>query len=255
MPVSAGLLAAAPSLIQTGAGIVQSIFGGSGARKAQRELEQTQTPFYNPNKGIQDYYQEALNRYSASPYASQMYQQAQNMIAQSMATGINALQDRRSALSGIGALVGQGQQAGAQAGVQAEQMRRQDFGTLGRAAEMKAQDDRTAFQYNQLLPYEKRMSILGAKAGGANKMLSAGMQNIFGGLSGAGEILGSRYQYGNNGSGGGGGPYASSIDVGLANTAGRMGSPASDIPWINPGGPSVAADYPSINPNTVPLIH
>jgi hypothetical protein len=51
------------------------------------------------------------------------------------------------------------------------------------------------------------MSILGAKASGANRMLSAGMQNVFGGLSGASQLASSGLQQGLFGSSSGRQPY------------------------------------------------
>lgn len=215
-------------------GLAQTVIGGINAHSAQKKIENTPTPAYTPNKGIHDYYQEALNRYQTSPYASMMYQQAQNRIAQSQAAGINALQDRRSAIGGIGAIVGQGERALGQAGVQAEAGRRQDFSTLGRAAEMQSNDDQTAFQYNQLLPYQKRMSLLGAKAAGGNSMMNAGMQNIFGGISSAAELGAfSRRPVTPE-------PYAT-YNPARANTGGAYQSPGDQNPYINPYSSSVMA--------------
>lgn len=207
-------------------GLGQAVIGGINAHNAQKKLENTPTPTYTPSKSINDYYQEALNRYSASPYASMMYQNAQNRIAQSQAAGINALQDRRSGLAGIGAIVGQGQNALNQAGAQAEQMRRQDFSMLGRAAGMKASDDQTAFQYNQLLPYQKRMSIFGAKASAGNQMMNSGLQNMFGGISSAAE-LGSLKSVGATPANPSIAPYEYTPQA--ANTLGASASPANDF--------------------------
>lgn len=233
---------AAVSIGTAGVGLAQTVIGGINAHNAQKKIENTPTPFYQPNKGINDYYQEALNRYSTSPYASMMYQQAQNRIAQSQASGINSLQDRRSALGGIGAIVGQGDRALNQAGEQAEQMRRQDFSTLGRAAEMKAGDDQTAFQYNKLLPYQKRMSVLGAKAAGGNQMMNAGMQNMFSGIGSAAQLGAFK---GGGGSSAASEPYAT-FSPGLADTGG-MGyqSPASGTTYISSGMPSIINPYSS----------
>lgn len=230
MPVTSALLSAAPAMMKTGAGLAQTIIGGIGAHRAQKQLENLQTPFYQPNKGIQDYYQESLNKYYTSPYASQMYQQAQKNINERMATGISALQDRRSALAGIPAIVEAGNRGGTQALVAAEGQRNKDFQTLGTATNMLAGDQRLQYQYNQLMPYQKRLSILGAKAAAANQMLSAGMQNLFGGASQGGQIAGS--MIGQGGAGGGGASYASL--PGLADTGGGVPSPAAGVGFIDP---------------------
>jgi len=223
-------------------GLGTSIWGGIKAHKAQKKLENTPTPTYTPSKGINDYYQEALNRYSASPYASIMYQNAQNRIAQSQAGGINALQDRRAGIGGVGAIVGQGDRALGQAAAQAEQVRNQDFSMLGRAAGMQAGENQTGFQYNQLLPYQKRMSIFGAQASAGNQMMNAGLQNVYGGVSAMGEMGAFK--------GGGGGavnqqPYAT-YTPGLAST-GNMSyqSPGANTPYISSGLPTVIDPYSS----------
>jgi hypothetical protein len=216
------------------------VYGGIKAHNAQKKLENTPTPTYTPSKSINDYYQESLNRYSASPYASMMYQNAQNRIAQSQAGGINALQDRRSGIGGIGAVVGQGERALGQAGSQAEQVRQQDFSMLGRAAGMQSGENQTGFQYNQLLPYQKRMSIFGAQASAGNQMMNAGLQNAYGGFSSAAEMgafKGSQTSVNVK-------PYAT-YDPSLANTGGGYQSPASQTPYIDSGLPTVIDPYSS----------
>lgn len=222
-------------------GLGTAIWGGIKSHNAQKKLENTQTPSYTPSKSINDYYQEALNRYSESPYASMMYQNAQNRIAQSQAGGISALQDRRSALGGVGAVVGQGQRSLDQAAVQAEQMRRQDFSMLGRAAGMQTGDAQTAFQYNQVLPYQKRMSIFGAQASAGNQMMNSGLQNMYGGITAAAEMG----AFKSNPSSVNPQPYAT-YTPGMADLgAGGYASPASQSPYISSGLPTVIDPYSS----------
>lgn len=217
-------------------GLGTAVYGGIKAHNAQKKLENTPTPTYTPSKSINDYYQEALNRYSASPYASMMYQNAQNRIAQSQAGGINALQDRRSGIGGIGAIVGQGERALGQAGAQAEQVGMQNFSMLGRAAGMQSGENQTGFQYNQLLPYQKRMSIFGAQASAGNQMMNAGLQNAYGGLTSAAEMgafKGNETPVNVK-------PYAT-YDPALANTGGGYQSPGQGISYIDPNSSSVMA--------------
>lgn len=173
----------APAAIQGGIGIAQGIAGFFGAKSAQKKLEQLQTPVYQPNKAIGDYYNTALSRYNANPYDTQAYGMAKGNAVMGTASGLNALQGRRSALAGVGKLVGIQDNALQRASVAAEDQHNRAFGQLGQATGMKAADDRTAFQYNQVAPYEKQMQLLGAKASGYNKMLSSGIQNLFGGAS------------------------------------------------------------------------
>lgn len=172
-----------PAAIQGGLGIAQGIAGFFGAKNAQNELEKLQTPTYTPNKAIGDYYNTALSRYNANPYDTQAYGLAKKNAVMGTASGLNSLQGRRSALAGVGKLVGIQDNALQKASVAAEDQRNREFGQLGQATGMKAGDDRMAFQYNQVAPYEKKLQLLGAKASGYNKMLSSGIQNLFGGAS------------------------------------------------------------------------
>lgn len=186
------LAAAAPAILQAGTGIFQSIFGGNKAKKAQSELENLQTPTYQANKGIMDYYNQALQRYNINPYQSQQYQYGQTAANRNLAAGIGALQDRRSAVGGISRLTAGANDAALRNGISAEQEQNQRFSQLGSATGMKAQDDMTRFQYNEVAPYEKKYNLLSMKAGAANQMQNAGLQNIFGGLT-SGSMIGTDY--------------------------------------------------------------
>lgn len=176
-------------LLQAGAGILQTIIGGGKARKAQRELERLQTPTYTPNKSIIDYYDKALSRFNTDPYQSELYKQQQQQIGRNATTAINQAQDRRSGLAAVSGINRGANDAMLNAGVAAEQQRNQRFGQLGNAAGMRANEDMTAFQYNQVAPYEKKYNLLAMKAAGNNQTAQAGMQNIFQGLSNAGTYM------------------------------------------------------------------
>lgn len=209
MPVTLGA-------IQAGAGLVQGIAGFFGGRKAQKELERTPTPTYTPSKSILDLYNEAKNRYSANPYQSSMYKLQSQQIQRGTAQGLGALGDRRMALGGVNSLIQGQNDAMLKAAAAAEQEQSQRFGQLGQAAGMKAGEDQRMFQYNQLMPYEKKMSLLGAKASGMNQLMNAGLSNVFGGIQGMGQakMLGQAY---GGGSGGGnsmsGAAFSSMIGV------------------------------------------
>ncbi len=176
MPVIAAL---APLAI----GAYQAIAGGIKAHKQQKALEAKANgaPVYGPNKGINDYYQTALNRYQVDPTNSLQYQMAQKAINNNLATGINALQDRRSA-GALPRLISAASNQTTAAGVRAEQDRNQKFNELGRATQMKAGDDRMGFQYNQEQPYQRQYDLIAQKASGANRELSAGISNINNGI-------------------------------------------------------------------------
>lgn len=233
--------------VTVGLGATQAIIGGIRAGKAHREMENLKTPTYAANKPISDYYQSALNRYNTSPYQSNFYEQAQKMGERNLATGIGAMEDRHA--GNIGALVQGSDDQLQKAGVQAEGMQRQDFGQLGQAANMKASDDRTAFQYNQVAPYEKALGIAQGKAVAGSQMENAGFQNISGGLGSYG--MAKMFGGGGNSSGGGqigaaGGLSAGGMgstaqfsgnNTGLASVGGQVYQTGSNTDMImNPGG-------------------
>jgi len=184
--------------ITVGLGATEAIIGGIKAGKAHSALEKLQTPVYTPNQAIANYYQEALNRYNTSPYQSNFYQQAQKTAGRNLATGIGALQDRHSA-GNIGALVQGSDDQLQRAGVQAEGMQRQAFGQLGQAANMQANDERTAFGYNKEAPYEKQLGIDQAKAIAGSQQENAGIQSITGGLGGYNQMNLYKQLLGNSG--------------------------------------------------------
>lgn len=178
MPVTLGLVTA-------GIGGVQALIGGIKGRKARRELEGLQTPTYEKSRSITDFYNQALNRYQQSPTQSNLYKmQAQN-IQRGTAQGISALQDRRSALAGVPGLVQAQNDAYLKAAVGAEQDQNQKFAQLGAASQAMAAEDRQAFNINKMLPFQRKSDILGQKAAGYTQLMNSGLQNMYGGLTGA----------------------------------------------------------------------
>lgn len=179
-------LAMLPGIMQGMGGLAQTIFGGGRARRAQRELEKLQTPVYQKSKSIGDYYTKALNRYSADPTKSAMYQTQMQNIQRGTAAGLNALRDRRS--SSVTGLVQAQNDASLQAAAAAEQQQQQALGQLGQAVQLQAGEEKMAFQYNQVSPYEKKAALLGAKAAGGNQMMNVGLQNIMGAANTFGQM-------------------------------------------------------------------
>lgn len=167
---------------QIGAGILQSVIGGISAKKNQKALERLQSPTYTPNQSILNYYNEALARYGVSPTDSAMYKRQMRDVNRGVTTSINALQDRRTGLGGVSSILRAANDASLNANVAAEQERNRRFGELGGAAGMKANEERTAFDINQMQPFERKYNLLAMKAGANNQTANAGMQNIFGGL-------------------------------------------------------------------------
>lgn len=183
MGAAANPLSLIPAVAQTGIGLLQSLF--SGRKKNERALENqlNSNPTYQPNKGVLDYYQTALNRYNQNPYQTAQYQTATRNAQRLTSTGLNSLQDRKSALASVGKLVGIENDALQNAGVRAEQQKDQRFNQLGTATNLKAGEERRAFEINKMSPYLRRLQMQQMKTGAANSRYDAGLMNSFNGLS------------------------------------------------------------------------
>lgn len=182
MPVTIGLAAAGTQALVGG---IQALT--SGAKKRERELEQyaQSSPVYQGSKPIDSYYNEAMRRYQSSPYQTAKFVMGKNLSDRSTAAGLAALNQRGMALPGVSKLVAQGQDNTNRLVAQAEQDRRQDFGTLGAATRMKAQDEMTQFDINQMTPYNRMLALKQMKAQAANDRKNAGLQMLGSGLSNA----------------------------------------------------------------------
>ena len=125
LPLVAGL--------QMGAGLLQAGIGAISARKRQKQAEKfiNEMPTYQANKGILDYYNQALARYNVSPTDTAMYKRSQQDINRGMAQGIGALQDRRAGIAGVSSLLNRANQARLNANVAAENEVNRRFGQYG----------------------------------------------------------------------------------------------------------------------------
>jgi hypothetical protein len=186
-------IAAIAGGVQALGGAAQSIFSGRKKRENELNAFAKSSPLYQGSKSINDYYQQALNRYSENPYQSQQYQLGAMNAQRATAQGIGALQDRRSAIGGIGRLA-LGQNAAMQnLGSQAEAQRNQRFGQLGQASQAKASEDYKMFDINQMTPYNRQLQLKQMAAQAANDRASAGLQmagSALGGIAQAGIMAG-----------------------------------------------------------------
>lgn len=169
--------------IQGGTGLIQSIFGGGKARKAQKALEKLQTPTYTSARSILDYYNQALARYNVNPYSSNLYKQQQQQGQRGLATALSVAREGGNTNARLSTLLQGYNDNLLRAGTQAEQLQNQKFSQLGQATNMEAGERRQEFNINKMLPYQKKFSILAQKASGGNQMANAGLSNIFGGLN------------------------------------------------------------------------
>ena len=163
-------------------GLGQSIF--SGRKKAERGLNNqiNQSPKVSANKSIMDYYNEALSRYNVNPQSSALYKRQSQNINRGVATGINALNDRRSGQAGISSILRGSNDAYLNAEVAAENEKSSRFGQLGDATGMKYGDDKYVFNQNELEPFNLKTQLAAMKLQGANQRANASMPNMFGGI-------------------------------------------------------------------------
>jgi hypothetical protein len=173
-----------PFAAQAVGGIAQSIIGGINARKQQKKLMGMidNTPKYEANKSIMDYYGQALSRYGVSPTESALYKQQMQGINRNVANAVGATQDRRGGLAGVSSILRGANDATLSANVAAEQQRDRRFNELGQATNMRSQEEQKAWQQNTMLPFELKYNLTSQRAGAANQMANAGLQNIFGAL-------------------------------------------------------------------------
>lgn len=169
-PITAGLGAA-----QALFGLGQTIIGGKRVRRAQKGLENLQTPTTTANSAVANYYARA----NANPYDSAFYKMATANANRGTAQGLGALQDRRIGLAGIGGLIRAQNDAYLQAGARAEGMQQN---MLSDATRLKLHDDDRVFNINKMMPYEKMVQLYSSQAAGGNQILNSGLQNIYGGI-------------------------------------------------------------------------
>jgi hypothetical protein len=182
--------------VGVGLGATQMITSNNQQKRAQRSLEEQarNSPLYKPDKSIDTYYQEAMNRYKENPYQSQQYQVGQQNIQRATAQGIGALQDRRSAIGGISRLEANQMNAMRNLGAQSEASRAQRFGAVGSATQLKSADYQRQFDINQMTPYNRQLQLEQMKAQAAGERYNAGMQMVGQGLSSAGSIAAAGYK-------------------------------------------------------------
>ena len=196
MPVTIGLVAAGT---QAAVGLGQALFSGRKKKEADLNAFAKQSPLAQESKSLNDYYQQALNRYQENPYQSQQYQLGAMNAQRATAQGIGALQDRRSAIGGIGRLAAGQQTAMQNLGAQAEAQRNARFGQLGQATQAKTAQERYLFDINQMTPYNRQLQLKQYAAQAANAREAAGLQALGSGLGNAAAV-----EMANIGTGGGG---------------------------------------------------
>lgn len=177
-------------LVTLAAGVTQSVISAKKQKEAQAALEK-QANGYQPNQSIMDYYSKALQRYNVNPTKSPTYKYAEASNQKGLATGLNYLQDRRSALAGVAPMVQNYQDNMLKAAATAEQQQAQEFGALGGATGAKATEEK--------YPFEMKYNLLAMKAGAASQGVNTGISNAYGGLQGLGQYSMMKDFYGSGG--------------------------------------------------------
>jgi hypothetical protein len=193
-------------------GAIQAIAGSKKARRAENALENLQTPTTTNDAAVNSYYQTA----NANPYDTSAYRMQSQNAGRSLATGAAILGARGGNSSAIQGLVRGYNDQLLKAGMMAEQQQKQ---MLGQATRMKSMDNQRLFEVNKLMPYQKKFSLLGAKASAGNQIANAGWKNMMGGAQTA--ALGA-----------GGGGLGGLFGGGGSNS----GVPSTDLPYSQPIG-------------------
>lgn len=176
--------------LQAIGGAAQSIFGGGRAAKAEKELE-GMINNYKTSESIRDYYTKALNKFNVNPTQSSLYRSIMGEAGQGLATGLNNLQGRGSAIAGVGNLVQGYNNQALRAGAAAEDQQQQDLANLGTATQLKDREDKYKF--------EAKANLLSQKAGAGAQTMNAGLSNIFGGLGSISDYSVYKQIYGDRG--------------------------------------------------------
>ncbi len=185
-------------------GIVQSSSANKRAKKAESQMDKLKNPDYEESQSILDYYNKAMERYNQNQYQSAMYQYGTQQGQRNTAAGLNAMQDRNSAVGGVSRLTALQNDNALKTGMAAENAESQRFSQLGSATQLRSADEQYKFNVDELWPYQQKMNMLAAKASGATQVANAGWQNMSNGLgtaaTGFNDYYGSRNIYGNSNS-------------------------------------------------------
>jgi hypothetical protein len=229
---AATAIAGASALAGAGMGAAQMINANKAQKNAQNALDKQarQSPLYKPSKSIDDYYQQAMNRYQENPYQSQQYKMGAMNAQRATTQGINALQDRRSAIGGIGRLAAGQENAMQNLGAQAEAQRASRFGQLGQAAQLKSGESQREFDINKMTPYNRQLQLEQMKAQAAGERYNSGMQMIGQGVSNIGSLAGAGAF---KGVGGKTTTSAVNTDLGFGGTTGSPYGKFTDSPKID----------------------
>jgi hypothetical protein len=175
-------------------GVGQALYGGYQAYKSGQEADEYQkkmeklaanSPLAKRNPLIDNYTQEATNRYNENPYQSAFYQMAGKNARRYTSSALNAANDRRSAIGLMPKLGITENNALGNAGVQAESYKERQFANMGRAAQMQDAQNKYLFDINEATPYNRRFGLSQMASQRKNEQANAGLQMMAQGIGNA----------------------------------------------------------------------
>jgi len=171
-------------------GGLQAVNASKNASDYQKKMEKlaANSPLAKRNPLIDNYAQEAANRYNENPYQSAFYQMAAQNARRATASGLNALNDRRSAIGGMPKLGIVENNALANAGVQAENYKERQFANMGRAAQMQDAQNKYLFDVNEMTPFNRKFGLTQMASQHANDQYNAGLQMAAQGIGNAASL-------------------------------------------------------------------
>lgn len=172
-------------LLALGASAGLGILQGISQRRQARELERNNPrPTYTPNSNIIRN-QALAEQMSKVGLPSQVYNNQLNQLQQNFATGLRTIGTRGNVATNTNALVANANRAVSNLNAQDAQARLQGTQMLMNANTALANEQRQAFNVNQLQPYQQTRQDVAS-------LRRAGTQNIFGslGMIGQGAMMG-----------------------------------------------------------------
>ena len=166
--------------------LASAVISGIGAYSASQKRKKSEAALeaevakQKPNESILDYYNKAYNKYSPNAYQSAEYNQQMRNVLGNQAAGINALQNRRSALAGIPSIVQGTNVAAGRAAAGAEATQRANLSQLGGAAGAKAGEENRIKQM--------KLNLMAQKAAAQAQTQNALTQGAFNSLTNAASL-------------------------------------------------------------------
>lgn len=182
--VQKAILPFLPAIV-SGVSAIGSLFQGASQRRQARELErQNVRPEYNQSPALRQNQMLAQQMYQVG-LPDQVYNNQLNQIQQNLSTGLRQLGSRSNSAFNVNSLVRNTNQATSNLNAQDAQARQQNLQNLYNVNNQVANDDRYAFNVNQLQPYQQNVQNI-------QSTRRAGTQNMFGALNllGQGAMMG-----------------------------------------------------------------